>query len=109
MATLYSDRSDFIALVGRFADFGLTRRAKALMAGASDLPVYSLNGPVLVQGVDYSDHRSYWAAGYPALMVTDTAFQRNRHYHKAGDTYDKLDYARMAKVVQGVHALVRQF
>jgi len=35
-------------------------------------------------------------------MVTDTAFYRNKAYHKFGDTADKLDYDRMAKVVVSV-------
>ena len=109
MAHLYSDRGDFIALVGKFSGFHATRAAKALMAGATDLPVYSINAPRLMQGIDFSDHRSYWNEGYPAMMVTDTAFMRNPNYHHAGDTYDKLDYRRMAKVVQSVYAITQQY
>jgi hypothetical protein len=44
----------------------------------------------------------FWNAGYPALMVTDTAFLRNHHYHKPTDTPDKLDYGRFARVVDGL-------
>lgn len=103
----YPDRGNFIALVGQFGDFGVSRSVKAAMSGASELPVYSLNAPSVVQGVDFSDHRSYWAQGYPALMVTDTAFMRNPNYHRAGDTFDKLDYKRMAMVVQAVYAVAK--
>lgn len=103
----YPDRGNFIALVGQFGDFGVSRSVKAAMSGASELPVYSLNAPSMVQGVDFSDHRSYWAQGYPALMVTDTAFMRNPNYHRAGDTFDKLDYKRMAMVVQAVYAVAK--
>lgn len=109
MTLLYPEQGNFIALVGRFGNFAASRRAKAIMLGASDLPVASLNAPPALPGVDFSDHRNYWRAGYPALMVTDTAFMRNPNYHKAGDTADKLDYARAAKVVQSVYALTRQF
>jgi Zn-dependent M28 family amino/carboxypeptidase len=109
MKHLYSDRGNFIALVGKFDDFGITRDAKAIMAGASDLPVFSINAPRLMQGIDYSDHLSYWAEGYPAMMVTDTAFLRNPNYHRAGDTYEKLDYVRMAKVVQAVYAVTQLY
>ena len=35
-------------------------------------------------------------------MVTDTAFLRNREYHKAGDTHDRLNYTYMAKVIYGL-------
>ncbi len=109
MKHLYADRGDFIALVGKFSGFGHTREVKGLLAGATDLPVYSINAPRALQGVDFSDHRSYWGAGMPAMMVTDTAFMRNPNYHRAGDTYDKLDYKRMAKVVQGVYAVTQKF
>lgn len=105
MHWLYGDRGNFIAIVNRFGDFGITRRAKALMSGATPLPVRSINAPPLVPGIDFSDHLNYWALGMPAIMVTDTAFMRNIRYHTAGDTHDKLDYPRMARVVQAVHAL----
>ncbi|HEY0063813.1 MAG TPA: M28 family peptidase [Telluria sp.] len=105
MKRLYPERGNFIALVGKFGDFGITRRARAIMAGATDLPVESLNAPPAVQGIDYSDHRSYWHEGFPALMVTDSAFMRNPNYHKASDSADTLDYVRAAKVVQSVFAL----
>jgi hypothetical protein len=39
-------------------------------------------------------------------MITDTAFNRNKAYHTAGDTAERLDYMRMAMVVQGVHGAV---
>lgn len=107
MNLLYPVQGNFIALVGRVGDFQAIRDAKSLMTGATDLPVRSINAPSLVPGIDFSDHRSYWAEGFPALMVTDTAFYRNANYHEAGDTYDKLDYQRMAKVVQAVYAITQ--
>ncbi len=107
LSALYPDRGNYIALVGRFGDFRLMRRVKALMKGASPLPVESINAPPLVEGIDFSDHLNFWAEGYPAIMVTDTAFTRNREYHRPGDTWDRLDYARMALVVQGVYALAQ--
>jgi Zn-dependent M28 family amino/carboxypeptidase len=109
MKHAYSDRGDFIALVGEFDDFATMRRAKALMSGASQLPVRSINAPSALEGIDFSDHRSYWAEGYPALMVTDTAFFRNARYHQADDLPETLDYRRMALVVQSVFALVQQY
>jgi Zn-dependent M28 family amino/carboxypeptidase len=109
MKHVYSDRGDFIALVGEFDDFATMRRAKALMSGASQLPVRSINAPSVLDGIDFSDHRSYWAEGYPALMVTDTAFFRNARYHQADDRHETLDYRRMALVVQSVFALVQRY
>lgn len=103
----YTDRGNFLALVGDFGDFGKMRRVKSLVLGAGSLPVLSINAPPLIPGIDFSDHLNYWAAGFPAMMVTDTAFNRNREYHMRRDTADRLDYARMAQVVQGVYAVTQ--
>jgi Zn-dependent M28 family amino/carboxypeptidase len=104
---LYPTRGNFVAIIGRVNDVSATRSLKAAMRGATDLPVHSMNSLALIPGVDFSDHRSYWAQGYSAVMVTDTAFYRNPHYHRGTDTAERLDYVRMSKVVQGVFALTQ--
>lgn len=71
------------------------------------IEAYSINAPVFIPGIDFSDHRSYWALGMPAVMVTDTAFYRNHNYHEASDTFDTLDYQRMSYVVSGVLAHIK--
>jgi Zn-dependent M28 family amino/carboxypeptidase len=53
-----------------------------------------------------SDNASFWDHGYPSLMVTDTAFLRNPHYHLESDRADTLDYRFMAQVVRAVLATV---
>lgn len=103
---LYPSTGNFIGVIGNMGNGSLVRQIKSAMAGATDLPVHSLNAPRFVVGVDLSDHASYWDVGYDAVMITDTAFFRNRAYHSNEDTPDRLDYARMAKVVTGVHAAV---
>ena len=103
---LYPSRGNFLLVAGRLADIGLTREVKAALRGAAPLPVVSINGPRWIPGMDFSDHYPYWDQGFPAVMLTDTAFYRNKDYHTEGDTADRLDYRRMAQVVQGVHAAV---
>jgi hypothetical protein len=107
MALLYPSVGNFITIGGRFGEASIARAVKATMSSASDLPVYSFTAPRHAYGIDFSDHRNYWHFGYPAVIVSDTAFFRNRNYHTAADTADTLDYVRMAKVVQGVYAVVR--
>jgi Zn-dependent M28 family amino/carboxypeptidase len=103
---LYPSRGNFIAVVSRLRDGLAVRRIKKAMRTVPDLSVHSFNGPSFIAGVDYSDHRSYWKAGYRGVMVTDTAFYRNDHYHTSQDLSDTLDYTRLSKVVQGVYAAV---
>jgi hypothetical protein len=78
------------------------KRFKKKMRGACAVPVVSINAPSSIEGIDFSDHRNYWAMGYKALMVTNTAFFRNPNYHEKSDTPDTLDYDRMLEVAKGV-------
>jgi Peptidase family M28/Bacterial PH domain len=102
----YPTEGNFISVVGKIGDGMLVRRIKKAMTGATSLPVYSINAHRLIRGVDLSDHSSYWRAGYPAVMITDTAFYRNANYHTLDDTAEKLDYRRMGQTVEGVYAAV---
>jgi len=106
LGAFYPSTGNFISVVGRLGDWSLVRRTKAAMRNAAPLAVYSINAPSIVPGVDFSDQLNYWNAGYSALMITDTAFFRNLNYHTVQDTAEKLDYKRMAMVVEGVYAAV---
>jgi hypothetical protein len=106
LKAVYPTRGDFITVVGKMDQGPLVRTVKRAMRGATPLPVYSINAPRAVPGIDFSDHASYWDAGYGAVMVTDTAFYRNPHYHTRADTAETLDYVRMAAVVRGVYEAV---
>lgn len=76
------------------------------MLETSGLPVYSIPAPPSVPGVDFSDQLNYWAQGFPALMLTDTAFYRNPNYHTEADTAEQLDYRRMEQIVESLHVAV---
>ena len=107
LSAFYPSTGNFIGVVGRLGDGLLARRVKSAMTGAAaPLPVYSISAPSAIPGIDFSDQLNYWHAGYKALMITDTAFYRNGNYHTQHDTPEKLDYKRMAMVVEGVYAAV---
>jgi len=105
MRRIYPAQGDYIVVVGRPQDFALVRTLKRGLA-STGIGVESINAPERIRGVGNSDHRNYWQRGISAAMVTDTAWYRNPRYHTARDTPDTLDYARMARVVEGVAAAV---
>ncbi len=78
------------------------------MKGTTDLPVRSIRAPASLPGIDFSDHRNYWAHGYQAVMLTDTAFYRNKSYHTTNDTADRLDYQRLSDVVIATFETINQ-
>jgi hypothetical protein len=106
LSLIYPTTGNFIAVVGKMGQGALARRIRRAMSEAADLPVHWIAAPRFLPGVDFSDHASYWDAGYPAAMITDTAFYRNPNYHSRTDTPETLDYRRMAKVVAGVFSAV---
>ena len=102
MELMYPTKGNFIAVVGALGQAGFVRRVKRAMSASAALPVWSINAPRAIPGIDFSDHFNYWDAGFNAVMVTDTSFYRNSNYHEATDTPETLDYSRMASVVEQV-------
>ncbi|MEX5746751.1 M28 family peptidase [Massilia sp. X63] len=98
----YPSTGNFIAFVGTLESSALVRQALAAFRAESSFPAEGLAAPAHVMGVTLSDHSAYNRQGYPALMITDTAFLRYPYYHTGEDTPDKLDYASMARVVKGL-------
>jgi len=107
LGLFYPDRGDFIAVVGDLRSGSAIRRVKRAMLATRALPVESFRAPAGLAGVRWSDHHSFRRLGHRAVLVTDTAFLRNDDYHTAGDTPDKLDYERMARLVRALHGLLR--
>lgn len=103
----YPDRGDFIGFVGNLRSAGLARRAIATFRAHASFPSQGAAAPWWVPGVWWSDHWPFWRQGYRAIMITGTAPYRNPFYHTPEDTPDKLDYGRMARVVDGLAAVVR--
>ncbi|MDJ1156642.1 M28 family peptidase [Chelatococcus sp. SYSU_G07232] len=98
----HPDRANFIGLVSNFRSRAAMRRLAAAFRAQSDFPLETTATFAFVPGVSWSDHRSFWRKGYPAVMVTDTAFYRYRYYHDADDTPEKLCYPEFARMTEGL-------
>ncbi|MBN2687923.1 MAG: M28 family peptidase [Deltaproteobacteria bacterium] len=107
MNFIYSSTPDFIAVVGNLRSRRLVHRVASSLREGCRVPVETLSGLSLIPGVDFSDHRSFWIMGYPAVMVTDTAFYRNPAYHTKHDTIDTLDFATMDELLNGLVTAAR--
>lgn len=106
MDKVYSDKGNFIAIVGNLTNISSVRKVKKGFLSGTKLPVYSINSPAFITGIDFSDHLNFWHYGFPAVMITDTSFNRNIHYHTEQDTAEKLDYEKMAEVLKGIYQTV---
>jgi hypothetical protein len=104
----YPDTANFIGFVGNLSSRKLVRSALGSFRRHASFPSEGATVPEQIPGVGWSDHWSFWQAGYRAIMVTDTAFYRYAHYHTEGDTPDKVDYERTARVVAGLAGVVAE-
>jgi Zn-dependent M28 family amino/carboxypeptidase len=102
----YPKYGNFIGLVGNLKSLRMMSFVRSAMRKHCTVGVESLTAPGFISPMFLSDHSSFWRYGYPALMVTDTAFLRNPHYHLPSDTPDTLNYNFLAHVVDGIRATV---
>jgi len=97
---------DFIGVVGRTGDAALIGQIAGAMNEAGTIAVVAAPLPAVLPAIWRSDHGSFWMAGYPGVMVTDTSEYRNANYHTGADTVETLDFVRMAGVVEAMEAAV---
>jgi hypothetical protein len=98
----YPDTGNFIGFVGNLASRALVRQAVGAFRASTPFPSDGVAAPSGIEGIHWSDHWSFWEAGYPAIMVTDTAPFRYPHYHEATDMPEQLDYSGFARVTSGL-------
>lgn len=101
LGLFYPHQGNFIAVVGNLRSRHLVKRFAEGFREKSDFPLECAATFEALPGVSWSDHSSFWKFGYPALMLTDTAFYRYPYYHTGQDTPDKLHYPGLARVTYG--------
>jgi Zn-dependent M28 family amino/carboxypeptidase len=105
MRRIYGEVGDFIAVVGNASAALTLQKLAGPMAKHVTTKVLPVpNGGRAIPDVRLSDHSPFWDAGYDAVMVTDTSFMRNPHYHQMSDTIDTLDLPFLAAVTVALDA-----
>jgi Zn-dependent M28 family amino/carboxypeptidase len=104
----YPNVGNFIAFVGNMPSKELVVQAIKSFRDHAKFPSEGIAAPQWIPGVGWSDQWSFWQENYPAIMVTDTALFRNKHYHTELDTPEKLDYECMARVIYGLAQMIAE-
>jgi len=103
----YPDTGDFVAFVSNMASRGLLHRLMRSFRRHASLPSHGLAGWERTLGdVGRSDHKAFWKHGYEAVMITDTANFRDRHYHTSLDLPDHVDTTAMARLVASLQCVI---
>ena len=108
LAKLYPSTANFIIVVGIDTYDAFNKKVHSLMTENADIDVQVISFDSNEGLAGMSDQRNYWKFGYQALMINDTSFVRNPHYHMSTDTIDTLDFTKMTEVVSSAtYAMVR--
>ena len=105
---IYGNVGDYITVVRKMNKGAFTRNFSRKYKRTKQITTKKFTAPKSLTGIDFSDHRNYWAMGYDAIMLTDTAFYRNKNYHKSTDTVDTIDFERMAFVIDALVLTLRK-
>ena len=99
LADFFPDKGNFIICAGLAKDSRKVVEFAQAMKPHGNIPVFPVATPFTDELVDLSDQRNYWSRGYFAVMINDTSFMRNPHYHLPSDTIETLDFDKMKEVV----------
>jgi len=94
-------RANFIVICSDFNSWKLLGRIAWGFRRSVKFPMLPFPSPSSVMGPGMSDNWSFWECGYPAVMITDTSFLRNHHYHAETDRLKTLHIPAMTRVVKG--------
>lgn len=106
-APFYPSKGNFVAFVGNLHSRTLVVDTVTSFRKTAKFPSEAISALGNIPGISYSDHRSFYEYDVPALMITDTAFNRNPHYHTVQDTIDKLDLGKMAQLTDELEIMFR--
>ena len=99
---LYPSTANFIMTVGVRSMRKFNQMIYKGMKKGSEIGVYHFAHSLGRSLAGMSDQRNYWKFGIPALMINDTSFERNPHYHKMSDDIKTLDFDRMSQVIDSM-------
>ena len=106
LSLFYPNRGNLIGFVGNSESRDLVRRCVLSFRQSTRFPSEGIAAPAQWPGIGWSDQWSFWQENYPGIMITDTAVFRYPYYHTPRDTFDKVDFDKAARVVDGIHKLV---
>lgn len=109
MASTYPSVANFIIVVGIEKHSGFSNRIHSLMTQNKNSNTEIVNFPTPDGLAGMSDQRNYWKFGYNALMINDTSFIRNPHYHQMSDTIETLDFDKMTEVINSTFIAITEY
>lgn len=107
-APFFPSTGNFVAFIGTTDSRKIIQESIGAFRENAAFPSEGVSAPRYIQGIDFSDHLSFYHYGWPALMISDTAFYRNLDYHTEKDTIDRLNIDKMAQLTDDLEKMFRK-
>lgn len=104
----YSTIANFISFIGSKSSENFLNECSSLFKTQNEFPIQSMMFPNDNFFSYCSDHGSFSKFDYESILVTDTAFLRYKHYHTENDTYDKLNYVEMERMLNVLSKMIEK-
>jgi hypothetical protein len=105
----FGNKGDYITIVQKYGNGKFGRQINRLMKNQGSIRTKSFKSPESLPGIDFSDHLNYWKFDYSAVMITNTAFYRNKNYHEPTDKIETLDLNKMGLVIDEVYCTLKHY
>ncbi len=108
MSLIYGNTGDFITVVQNENSGEFGSELENLMQEQNLISTKAFKGTSALPGVDFSDHLNYWNFDFKAVMITNTAFYRNKNYHKKSDLLETIDLKKMSLVIEELYLAIKE-
>lgn len=101
----YPDRGNFLAFIGNLPSRSWVKEVTAGFKKGSSFPIEAGVAPEWVEGVTWSDHRSFYKFGYKGMQITDTGAFRAASHGKSDDTMEKINFDALSRIAVGMYGV----
>ncbi|MFN0008966.1 MAG: M28 family peptidase [Planctomycetota bacterium] len=104
----YPDQGNFVFFAGDFGSRQLVQACVQNLRTQGGVPCEGITLPGFLPWLAHSDHYPFAQNDWPSLIVTDTGPMRNTEQGEMTDTFDRLNYPRMAMVTSRLVKLIER-
>ncbi|MEI6089750.1 MAG: M28 family peptidase [bacterium] len=107
LSWFYGNKGNYIMVIRKWGAGDFAKSTTKLMKKQNLIKTKSFSCTSKLPSLDFSDHLNYWKFGFDAILITNTAFYRNKNYHEETDKIKTLDLKKMSAVIDELYMTIK--
>jgi Zn-dependent M28 family amino/carboxypeptidase len=107
LSWFYGNKGNYIMVIRKWGAGDFAKNATKLMKKQHLIKTKSFSCTSKLPTLDFSDHLNYWKFGFDAILITNTAFYRNKNYHEETDKIKTLDLKKVSAVIDELYITIK--